>query len=42
MRLETEPARIAGERSRLFDLIAAAEEKRKLAGRHLGRGGNRA
>jgi chromosome segregation protein len=31
MRLETEPARIAGERSRLFDLIAAAEEKRKLA-----------
>ncbi len=30
-RLETEPARIAGERARLFDLIAASEEKRKLA-----------
>ncbi|HVO04036.1 MAG TPA: chromosome segregation protein SMC [Candidatus Cybelea sp.] len=30
-RLEGEPARIAGERARLFDLIAAAEEKRRHA-----------
>jgi chromosome segregation protein len=30
-RLETEPERIAGERARLFELIAAAEEKRRQA-----------
>jgi chromosome segregation protein len=30
-RLETEPARIAGERARLFELIGAAEDKRRQA-----------